>query len=196
MNICSYFKRFALIYQNIRLTNVRLTAAGETGGKITATADSAYEGVDMTRTLELEETCLKDRFICKSDSCHTYDYTLILREPLTFPDSQRDTLPEYERISKVRKTSKEGNFSFSTSDGTVVSLDIDVPYELFTGTAPGIPPSGLEQGKDVYPLIIRIKGRVLDIKASWKFVEPESVRNIHAEESPYFSSRIHNIVRP
>lgn len=45
------------------------------------------------------------------------------------------------------------------------------PYELFVGVAPGIPPKGLKKGEDVYPLIIRTKGKKMDIKAVWTFVD-------------------------
>ena len=61
--------------------------------------------------------------------------------------------------------------SFSMSDGTKLSLEIHSPYELFIGVAPGIPPKGLKKGEDVYPLIIRTKGKKMDIKAVWTFVD-------------------------
>lgn len=141
------------------------------GGTIHAIADSAYQGVKMHRTLSLKGAKLVDHFLCESDAEHTYDYTLILRDPISLPSEVSGTLPEYERISKVRRSSGKGTFTFSLKDGTRVSLKIHSPYELFTGVAPGIPPKGLQAGEDVYPLIIRTKGKSMNLKATWTLID-------------------------
>lgn len=60
---------------------------------------------------------------------------------------------------------------FELRDGTKLILNLSVPYELYTGVAPGIPPKGLTPGEDVYPLIVRVKGKKLDIEVIWKLVE-------------------------
>ena len=141
------------------------------GGVIEAVSDSTYVGVNMHRTLSLEGIKLVDHFTCESDVEHTYDYTLILRDSISLPSERKDTLLEYERISKVRRSPGKGTFSFSMSDGTKLSLEVHSPYELFIGVAPGIPPKGLKKGEDVYPLIIRTKGKKMDIKTIWTVVD-------------------------
>ena len=150
---------------------ILLFKSDDVGGKIQAAVNDAYAGVRMCRSLKLDSLYLKDSFVCKSDSNHVYDYTLILREPIFLADAQCDTLPEYERISGVKRTRKKGTFSFALSDGTAVALNISTSYDLFTGVAPGIPPKGLKPGENVYPLIVRMEGKDFDIEATWKFVK-------------------------
>ncbi len=82
------------------------------GGVIEAVSDSTYVGVNMHRTLSLEGIKLVDHFTCESDVEHTYDYTLILRDSISLPSERKDTLLEYERISKVRRSPGKGTFSF------------------------------------------------------------------------------------
>ncbi|WP_418673245.1 heparinase II/III domain-containing protein, partial [Alistipes putredinis] len=141
------------------------------GGSIKAVSDSAYAGVRMCRSLSLDGLVLTDRFTCESEDDHVYDYTLILRDSIALPAARRDTLPEYERISSVSKSRGKGSCSFELRDGTELILNVQVPYELYTGVAPGIPPKGLKPGEDVYPLIIRIKGKKMDIETIWKLVD-------------------------
>ena len=142
-----------------------------TGGSMEAMTDSAYIGVNMRRSLTLDKRCLTDRFVCRSDSEHVYDYVLILRDPVDIPAMQNDTLPEYERISAVRKAEGRSALSLSMADGTRLTLKADAPFECFTGVAPGIPPTGLKPGADVYPLVIRTKGKDLDIEAIWNLAD-------------------------
>ena len=141
------------------------------GGRIEASSEHAYPGVKMCRSLSLDGLNLIDRFTCESEEEHVYDYTLILRDSVALPAAKCDTLPEYERISNVRKGCGDGRCSFELRDGTKLVLNLPVPYELYIGVAPGIPPKGLIPGEDVYPLIVRVKGKKLDIEVTWKLVE-------------------------
>ena len=126
----------------------------------------------MSRCLSLVRNRLSDRFVCRSDSSHVYDYVLVLRSPADMMAARSDTLPEYARISKVRRSeSSTAPLSFTMPDGTRLTVKVGAPYELFCGVAPGIPPKGKTPGEDVYPLIIRTKGKNLDIETTWDLVE-------------------------
>lgn len=141
------------------------------GGRMEAFSDNAYPGVQMSRSLSLDGLKLTDRFTCLSEEEHVYDYSLILRDPLVLPAARRDTLPEYERISGVSRSTGKGKCSFKLHDGTKLTLNIHGAYELYTGMAPGIPPKGLKPGENVYPLIVRMKGKKMDVEAIWKLVD-------------------------
>lgn len=54
--------------------------AAASGGTVAAVCDGAYAGVGMERTLTLRGERLKDVFIVRSDSLHTYDYVLLLTQ--------------------------------------------------------------------------------------------------------------------
>lgn len=157
--------------QNATDGKIILFKPAPNGGEINAVSDSAYAGVRMSRRIVLDGLALTDHFTCESEENHVYDYTLILRDSIALSVVQRDTLPEYERISSIRKKQGEGCCSFELHDGTKLMLNIHAPYDLYTGVAPGIPPTGLKPGEDVYPLIIRVKGKKMDIEAVWKFVD-------------------------
>ena len=47
------------------------------GGMVAARADRAYPGVEMSRRLTLKGAGLSDRFVCRSDGTHRYDYVLL-----------------------------------------------------------------------------------------------------------------------
>ena len=141
------------------------------GGRMEAVLDSAYAGVRMRRSLSLEKSVLTDRFVCESEDEHVYDYTLILRDPVALSAAQCDTLPEYGRISQVTKATGKGDCRFELRDGTGLALHVNGPYDLYTGVAPGIPPKGLEPGEDVYPLILRTKGKKMEVEVTWELVD-------------------------
>ena len=125
----------------------------------------------MRRSLSLEKSVLTDRFVCESEDEHVYDYTLILRDPVALSAAQCDTLPEYGRISQVTKATGKGDCRFELRDGTGLALHVNGPYDLYTGVAPGIPPKGLEPGEDVYPLILRTKGKKMEVEVTWELVD-------------------------
>lgn len=142
------------------------------GGTIVAETDEAYKGVDMQRTLHLDGNQLTDRFTCQSEDEHLYDYVLILTEPVRF-GGEKDTtiLKKYDRITGVTRKTQSGSFSFGLSGGTQIVIKVNnAPrFEVISGMAPGIPPTGVKEGGNVYPLIIRVKGKSLDIETNWKF---------------------------
>ena len=142
------------------------------GGRIEATTDSAYPGVRMKRSLSLNGNRLQDHFTCHSDTSHIYDFTLILRSP-ALTDGRKDSLPEYERISDIISRNGKGVFSFVTATGEQVSVRVRSAsdYRIFSGKAPGIPPTGTKEGEDVYPLIFRVEGKKLDIETNWKLTD-------------------------
>lgn len=142
------------------------------GGTIVTKANKANKEVEMSRTIRLEDTKLYDRFVCESDTEHTYDYVLILTEPLDF-GGEKDTcvLKNYERITDVVRKKMGGSFSFMLAGGTqvVVNVHSSPDFEVISGGAPGIPPTGVKEGTNAYPLIIRTKSKALDIETNWKF---------------------------
>ena len=137
------------------------------GGTIHAGGGSVYEGVNMERTLVLKGSVLYDKFIVDSEDEHIYDYTLILREPLKLSGAQNDTLPEYSRISKIKSTKGKNCLKFTMNDGTKVSIKMSSPSCVYQGIAPGLPPKGQREGEDVYPLIIRTKGKAMKVDVRW-----------------------------
>lgn len=141
------------------------------GGTVEAEANDAYKGVRMNRTLLLDKNNLKDRFLCQSEKEHVYDYVLVLTEPVDL-GGQQDTsiIKKYDRISNVKSKRMKGTFSFAV-EGAVVNVQVKgaPEFDVITGVAPGIPPTGIAEGKAAYPLIVRVKGQQLDVKTNWTF---------------------------
>lgn len=150
---------------------LRFEPSGQ-GGTIVAEANDAYKGVQMKRSVHLAANNLSDRFTCESTESHTYDYVLILTEPVDF-GGVKDTsiLNKYERITSVVGKTRTGPLSFTLSGGTQIEIRVNSTpeFEIISGMAPGIPPTGVQEGSNAYPLIIRVKSKVLDIETNWKF---------------------------
>ncbi len=142
------------------------------GGILVVEANDAYEGVKMTRALYLENSKLHDRFYCQSDQEHIYDYVLVLREAIPFGGlADSSIIKKYERITNVVSKKQREPLVFTLSGGTKVRILVDSAeeFDVISGTAPGIPPTGTQEGSDAYPLIIRTKGKTLDIETRWEF---------------------------
>ena len=142
------------------------------GGILVAEANDAYEGVKMTRTLYLENSKLHDRFSCQSDQAHIYDYVLVLKEAIPFGGlADSSIIKKYERITNVVSKKQREPLVFTLSGGTKVRIQVDSAeeFDVISGTAPGIPPTGTQEGSDAYPLIIRTRGKALDIETQWEF---------------------------
>ncbi|WP_106832002.1 heparinase II/III domain-containing protein [Parabacteroides pacaensis] len=140
------------------------------GGKIKVCVDSAYKNVKMLRSVSLVGNKLEDKYECISDTEHTYDYVLILKEPIEFGGIEDTSiLKNYERISHVKQKKLQGSLQFALSNATV-SIQVNSNKEVYviSGVAPGIPPSGTQEGKNVYPLIIRVKDKKMDIVTQCK----------------------------
>lgn len=140
------------------------------GGELYTKADSAYNGVEMSRKVNLTNNLLKDKFTCTSSQEHTYDYVLMLTHPVCLggtPDSL--VVKGYERISGVTQKAMNGSFGFTTPQA-VVSIRVNAAkgFQVISGVAPGIPPTGTKEGADIYPLIIRVSDKNMDIEATWK----------------------------
>lgn len=143
----------------------------ENGGKVEAIANDAYPGVTMNRKLELKGQQLTDHFVCKSDSIHIYDYILMLPESFNLRNGRDTILSEYQSITNLTFIAGKNPMEISL-EGMKLKLEVtsENTYEVFTGVAPGIPSLEVKQvGQQNYPLIIRIKGKKSDIKATWKF---------------------------
>lgn len=151
------------------------------GGTVAARADEVYPGVEMSRRLTLKGARLSDRFVCRSDEEHRYDYVLLFNErpvlsggslgAVTFDEEPYDRIREVERYA-FRK-------GFTIRTGTAeVRIDASAPVEVFVGEASGIPPtnpgvrtaSGSEKRPvlSAYPVIVRLTGRDMTVDAQWK----------------------------
>lgn len=141
------------------------------GGMIEASANNAYQGIEMSRKLNLKGNKLSDLYTCKSENDHVYDYVLILTEPINFGGQQDTTLlTQYERIRDVKHKKMNKQFTFKTHNATVtIQVDSETGFDLISGTAPGVPPTGVAEGKDAYPLLVRVKGKKLHIETTWLF---------------------------
>lgn len=150
---------------------------------IEAFTDKAYPGVVMERSLFFQNGKLVDRFVCTSDEEHNYDYVLLLTEEpridATFSNAVLDESVAYQQIKNVKKTLMSGDFRISTAGANIdLKVSDSVQYEVFTGTASGVPPSnpsiktvsGSEKRpvQPCYPVIIRVKDKNMSILAIWE----------------------------
>ncbi|SBW03658.1 heparinase II/III family protein [uncultured Dysgonomonas sp.] len=144
--------------------------ATKESGMIEADANNAYNGVNMSRKLKFENNTLKDLFVCTSETEHTYDYTLILTEPIHFNGEENARIIEnYSRVSEAKYKQMKNSFEFQLRNAKV-KIKVNGDFEIILGKAPGIPPTGTRQGKDAYPLFIRVKGKNMHIETIWQFI--------------------------
>lgn len=141
----------------------------EQGGEVAVQTDSVYPGVTLQRTIKLDGNRLTDRFVCRSDSAHTYDYVLILTHPV-IRDGVSDSLiaAAYTRLQEVKKSTAGGEWRFDTPQASVtIRVRPTRKFDVISGVAPGIPPTQSREGKPAYPLIIRTKGKIATIETHW-----------------------------
>ncbi len=144
------------------------------GGLVEAMADSAYNSVKMRRVLDLSPEGLTDIFTCQSDSLHTYDFVLLLREEPIITAQGRtapeDTREGYARIWNVKEYDSSGVFEIGTSSGPII---IHTPHEaiILSGQAKGPAQnkdtSGVESMSLCWPVIVRTSGNDMEIKVKW-----------------------------
>lgn len=144
------------------------------GGEVSAQVTGAYPGVTLRRTAALHGNRITDRFVCASDTLHTYDYILLLPGdvlPGGTPDST--TAAAYTRLQQVKTQEAEGAFRFDMPQASVtVRVKPARRFRVISGSAPGIPPAGGRPGRLVYPLIIRTEGKTAEIEAVWLLRDP------------------------
>lgn len=151
------------------------------GGMVAARADRAYPGVEMSRRLTLKGAGLSDRFVCRSDGTHRYDYVLLFNERPALNGKSLGAVSfgeePYARIRNAERYAFKRGFVIRTGDAEV-RIDASAPVEVFVGEASGIPPtnpgvktvSGSEKRpvQPAYPVIVRMTGRTMTIDAQWK----------------------------
>ena len=156
------------------------------GGMVAARADRAYPGVEMSRRLTLKGAGLSDRFVCRSDGTHRYDYVLLFNERPALNGKSLGAVSfgeePYARIRNAERYAFKRGFVIRTGDAEV-RIDASAPVEVFVGEASGIPPtnpgvktvSGSEKRpvQPAYPVIVRMTGRTMTIDAQWK-INPSS----------------------
>jgi hypothetical protein len=146
------------------------------GGLVVAECSTAYEGVTMRRALDLSGRTLIDEFVCEATAEHTYDYVLLSVEPVKAPDSavpaELPTGAGYDRIKNPVRWDTDGPVILSIGKHSV-EISTPDPAMIITGKAPGIPPTfgAKDRLQRVYPLILRTKGRSMNVKTVWTFGE-------------------------
>jgi hypothetical protein len=148
--------------------------AAEAGATtISASADGAYPGVSLRRTVRLAEGRIEDRFECRSGAEHVYDWAFhapgrltcsLPAEPQTGP---LGAASGYQHITQVRHArTGEPWWVRWEQDGTQLTLRMDAApgTEIFTGTGPGRNPS------DRVPcVVVRRRGRETEFRAVHRF---------------------------
>lgn len=148
---------------------------------VSARADEVYPGVEMSRRLTLKGAVLMDRFVCRSQEEHRYDYVLLFNERPVLSGKSLDGAvfgeEPYARIREVERYAFKKGFTVRAGDAEV-RIEASAPVEVFVGEASGIPPtnpgvktvSGSEKRpvQPAYPVIVRVTGRDMTIDAQWK----------------------------
>lgn len=151
------------------------------GGEAEMLSETAYLGVTMKRNIDLHGKEVTDVFTCTSDSTHTYEYVILFNEkPVISGNPVATTLKGNDAHEKIRDTyvypyvqgmvcrTPDLSVSLSALEGTVA--------EVVLGTASGIPANptvmdgpgcGDVPVKPCYPLIVRMKGKNMKMKADW-----------------------------
>lgn len=155
----------------------------EDGGSAEMQTLTAYPGIDMRRSIDLSGRQMKDRFTCTSDSEHVYEYVLIFNDrPVIAGDTHevKDWSKEapycrifdpvgHQFVNGMTLTTPDINVTLSVGDGEVT--------DMIVGHAAGVPSNptvkdgaaaGDVAAKDCYPMILRVRGRNLDVKADWE----------------------------
>lgn len=131
--------------------------------------------------MTLKKNRLSDDFVCESSRSHVYDYVLLFTEPLDLPQVGKEIAitdaPVYEKIQNMKRCIVRGKFTIQTSDAEIRIEPGCDEIELYTGVAPGIPPtnpgvitknhSEQRETQPCYPLIIRVKGEKMNIQTIW-----------------------------
>ena len=152
--------------------------AAKNGGYVKAESSEAYPGVEIARSVKLERNKLTDILTANSKDEHTYDYVLMLTDKPVFESEGEpavlDDTEVYTRIHNIEKWNGRKSFSCKTGlNEFTINVAGAGEFEIFTGTASGIPPSNPQaqkayEAKPAYPLIVRVKGKNIDIKTDWK----------------------------
>lgn len=145
----------------------------KSGGSAEANADKSYEGVKMNRKITLENGKFFDRFTCKSDEVHTYDYSLMLRVKPNFgtlklTDATLNNDVGYKYLKDVKRV-ECGKKSLTFKMGkTLVKIESAEPIEVYTALAPGAVSEKVKTVEECisYPLIVRTRAKDMKIETS------------------------------
>ena len=83
-------------------------------------------------------------------------------------------LPAYDYISDVRRYEKRREFVLEVPGARIgVKVGPAAAFEVFAGTAPGIPSSlysaPAQSAPVCYPVIVRVRGKGLRVETNWTF---------------------------
>lgn len=156
--------------------------ARKDGGLVEGESTTAYEGVRMRRSMDLHNGEVTDRYTCQSGEEHLYEYVLLFNErPVingTGTAATAGNQAPYDRLKHVLRYDGAKQLNIQTSN---LSVQLDVKegtvVEYLVGEAPGIPanptvsdgPGAKKQAaQPCYPLIIRVKGKNMEVDGQWK----------------------------
>lgn len=146
-----------------------------------AEIDEAYPGVKMIRKMKLSGNLLKDTFMCESTDEHLYEYVIMFNEkPLLQGEGTAILLNDSEVHQCIQGTMvwhyQHGFICHTPSAEITFELPGIEEIEVVLGKASGIPSNptvndgpgaGDMAVRPCYPLIIRVKGKCLNVNASW-----------------------------
>ena len=142
------------------------------GGTVEARCSTAYDGVELRRAVTLEGDVVRDTYEASSAQPHTWDYVLLLVDPIAVPES---AVPidlagraGYDRIADAVSCQAENRLALAPA-GAELKIACDGAFTIITGAAPG-PPATQENTSPFlpcYPLIIRTEGTAASVTAVW-----------------------------
>ena len=135
----------------------------------------------MIRKMKLSGNLLKDTFMCESTDEHLYEYVIMFNEkPLLQGEGTAILLNDSEVHQCIQGTMvwhyQHGFICHTPSAEITFELPGIEEIEVVLGKASGIPSNptvndgpgaGDMAVRPCYPLIIRVKGKCLNVNASW-----------------------------
>ena len=140
---------------------------------IKAKVSSAYQGVEMARSVTLSASQMTDEFTVTGNASHTYDYALLLTETPSFPSqgvaASLGYDGPYSYIEDVRRLDYVSGLSMSVGGKTVsFAVDGGTVEGVYVGKSLGYPYQNAPTST-CWPVIIRVKGDRTKISAVWRF---------------------------
>jgi oligo-alginate lyase len=161
--------------------------AGNGRATLVASADNAYPGVALRRTLALESGRLRDRFECSSASEHTYDWAFHSAGRLTTSLQMKPragTLADvngYQHIRNLAEASTDSEWwARWEQDGAVLTLRMNAApgTTVFTGAAPGRDPA-----TQVPMIVVRRRAASTTFEAGHEFTRKPLRVSVYATAS-------------
>lgn len=165
--------------------------ATKNGGKVGVSGGKRnYDGVKLTRELQLNGNVALDKFEASSEEEHVYDYVFNLSQKPEISGELKEAefageSPAYEFIKNVKSGMFEsGEVEFKSGDAFFrVKNKLKKPIELFFAKAPNIvypDSSGIDKVKESYMLVFRTRGNSAKLETSIKLSKAKQKSNRRA----------------